>query len=235
MSINAVLFDLDGTLLPMDQDIFYKHYFKLLAKKLYQFGYTDPNMLVNVVKGGVDAVSKNDGSRLNETVFWDFFGKYYGNDKNKHVAILEEFYGNEFQQLKAVCGYDLLANETVCALKRKGLRLVVATKPIFPPSAIESRIRWAGLDISDFEFYTDYSSCHYCKPDVRYYTEIAERLGLPPEECLMVGNDVSDDLPAEQAGMQVFLLTECLINNDNVDISGYNRGDFFALTKYIFS
>ena len=34
MNIKAVLFDLDGTLLPMDQDIFVKSYFGLLAKKL---------------------------------------------------------------------------------------------------------------------------------------------------------------------------------------------------------
>ena len=231
MNIKAVLFDLDGTLLPMDLDEFFKQYFKLLAKKLYPLGYTDPNMLVKVISGGVDAVSNNDGSKLNEDLFWDFFGKYYGNDKKKHVEVLEDFYANEFQQLKSLCGFNPLANETVKALKQNGLRLVVATKPIFPPSAIESRIKWAGLDVSDFEYYTDYGSCRYCKPDPRYYTEIADRLGLAPEQCLMVGNDVEDDMPAEQAGMQVFLLTDCLINSHNVDISRYPHGDFLSLQK----
>ena len=38
MSITTVLFDLDGTLLPMDQDAFTKGYFKLLAKKLLPYG-----------------------------------------------------------------------------------------------------------------------------------------------------------------------------------------------------
>lgn len=32
--IKAILFDLDGTLLPMDQDEFTKGYFNLLAAKL---------------------------------------------------------------------------------------------------------------------------------------------------------------------------------------------------------
>ena len=34
MSIKAVLFDLDGTLLPMDMDVFINSYFGLLARKL---------------------------------------------------------------------------------------------------------------------------------------------------------------------------------------------------------
>ena len=34
MSITTVLFDLDGTLLPMDNDVFTKCYFKLLVQQL---------------------------------------------------------------------------------------------------------------------------------------------------------------------------------------------------------
>lgn len=32
--IDTILFDLDGTLLPMDQDAFTEYYFKLLAGKM---------------------------------------------------------------------------------------------------------------------------------------------------------------------------------------------------------
>ena len=34
----------------------------------------------------------------------------------------------------------------------------------------------------------------------------------------MVGNDVGEDMVAEKLGMQVFLLTDCLINIKNVDV-----------------
>ena len=34
MSLKMILFDLDGTLLPMDQDVFTESYFKLLCKKM---------------------------------------------------------------------------------------------------------------------------------------------------------------------------------------------------------
>ena len=64
-------------------------------------------------------------------------------------------------------------------------------------------------------------------------TEIAKKLGLEPHECLMVGNDVRDDMIAETLGMKVFLLTDCLINIKNVDISKYPQGSFESLKEFI--
>ena len=49
----------------------------------------------------------------------------------------------------------------------------------------------------------------------------------------MVGNDVSDDMVTEALGMKTFLLTDCLINKENVDISKYNNGGFDKLINYI--
>ena len=49
----------------------------------------------------------------------------------------------------------------------------------------------------------------------------------------MVGNDVGDDMVAQELGMKVFLLTDCLINKHNVDISVYPHGSFEELMEYI--
>ena len=38
---------------------------------------------------------------------------------------------------------------------------------------------------------------------------------------------------AQKLGMQVFLLTDCLINRSNTDISQYSNGSFEELKKYI--
>ncbi len=233
MKIKAVLFDLDGTLLPMDLRVFFGNYFKLLAEKLAPYGYDDPKKLVKVIWGGVDEVVKNDGSRINEDVFWEFFNKEYPQNICDQKELLKDFYLNEFQKLKEVCGYNSEADKAVKAIKQKGLRTVVATKPIFPDEAILSRINWAGFCVSDFEYYTSYEKCTFCKPDVRYYKQIADKLELSPEECLMVGNDVSEDMPAEQIGMKVFLLTDCLINSENKDISHYRCGSFKELLDYV--
>lgn len=233
MKIKAVLFDLDGTLLPMDLDEFFRAYFKLLAKKLYPYGCTDPKALVKIIWDGVDAVIKNDGSRINEEVFWEVFDSAYPMEGVDKREVLEEFYAKEFQGLKDICGYAPEADKAVKAIRKKGLRTVIATKPIFPKSAVLSRMEWAGLDVNDFEDYTSYDKCTYCKPDCRYYREIAEKIVVSPEECLMVGNDVSEDMTAAEIGMKVFLLTDCLIADENCDISAYRNGGFKELLEYI--
>lgn len=47
----------------------------------------------------------------------------------------------------------------------------------------------------------------------------------------MVGNDVTEDMVASETGMQVFLLTDCLINKERKDISVYPRGSLLTLLK----
>lgn len=231
--IKAVLFDLDGTLLPMDQDVFFKEYFKLLAAKLYPYGYTDVKRLVSVIWSGVDAVIKNDGSSTNEAVFRDWFVGHLPEAEPEHFDVLEEFYNNEFLSLRSICGFNADADRAVKKIKKMGLPVVLATKPIFPKVAVERRMEWAGLDRNDFVHCTHYGNSCYCKPASGYYREIANKLGVTPEECLMVGNDISEDMAAEGAGMKVFLLTDCLINTENKDISQYPNGGFAELLEYI--
>ena len=80
---------------------------------------------------------------------------------------------------------------------------------------------------------TTFEDCHYCKPNLNYYTEILGKLGLKAEECAMVGNDVSEDMIAEKLGMKVFLLTDYIINKENKDISVYPNGGFDQLKEFI--
>ncbi len=232
MSIKAVLFDLDGTLLPMDQDIFVKAYFKGIAQKLAPYGY-EPEDLIKNIWAGTAAMIKNRGPKTNEAVFWDLFAEIYGEKVREDEPYFEEFYRNEFNNVKAVCGYTPLSNEIIKRLKAQGIRVILATNPIFPAIATENRIRWAGLDVDDFELYTTYENCNNCKPNPEYYSDILKKAGLKAEECLMVGNDVSDDTPAAAVGMKVFLLTDCLINKKNEDISMYPQGGFKELNEYI--
>ena len=81
--------------------------------------------------------------------------------------------------------------------------------------------------------YTTYENAHFCKPNLRYYQEILEKIGRRPEECLMVGNDVGEDMVARQLGMEVFLLTDCLINQRSEDLSQYRRGGFPELLEVL--
>ena len=232
MSITAVLFDLDGTLLPMDQDAFTKSYFSNLAAKAATKGY-QPDALIDTVWAGTAAMVKNDGEKTNEAVFWELFAAKYGGDALNDIPFFEEFYRTDFQKAKELCGFAPMAKEIIHSLKARGLRVILATNPLFPAIATESRIRWAGLEPEDFELYTTYENSRHCKPNPEYYKDIMAELNLGPEECVMVGNDVTEDMIAETLGMKVFLLTDCLINRKNEDISRYPHGGFNELKVFL--
>ena len=232
MGISTVLFDLDGTLLPMDQENFVKKYFGTISAKLAPYGY-EPQKLIDCIWRGTAAMVMNDGSRKNEDVFWDVFAKIYGDSALKDKDIFDSYYTKDFLEARSVCGYAPMAAEIIAELKKKGKRLVLATNPIFPAIATETRMKWAGISAEDFELYTTYENSRYCKPNLKYYKDILERIGCSAEECLMVGNDVSEDMVAEELGMKVFLLTDCLINKKERDISKYPQGGFAELKEYI--
>lgn len=232
MKIKAVLFDLDGTLLPMDQDVFVKAYLKGLAGKLAPHGY-DPEALVGGIWEGTGAMVKNDGAVTNEERFWEVFSRRFGPEERRDEPVFEDFYRNEFQSVRHVCGFHPGAAEVIALLKERGLRRVLATNPLFPAVATHSRIRWAGLEPDDFEWITTYENSRFCKPNPDYYRDILTKTGLSPEECVMVGNDVAEDMVAEKLGMGVFLLTDCVINKDGRDLSRYSRGGFPELMAYL--
>ena len=232
MSIKAVLFDLDGTLLPMDYDGFLKLYFGNLAKRMAGYGY-DPEELVKNVWTGTKAMVMNDGSCMNEVKFWDVFTEIYGINVLQDKVLLDDFYREDFIKTKEACGFDPMAKKTVDLVKELGMKAVLATNPIFPMVATRQRIDWAGLKKEDFELCTTYENIGFSKPNPAYYTEIAKRLAVAPEECLVVGNDVTEDMVAARIGMKVFLLTDCLLNKNEEDISGYPQGGFAELQEFL--
>ena len=209
--IKVVLFDLDGTLLPMDQDVFIKTYFGMLVKNIAPHGYS-PELLVDTIwKGTVDMVG-NDGEKTNECRFWDRFASVFGEEALNDMPLFDEFYEKEFDKVQVSCGFDPMAAKAVAEIKKMGFRVALATQPAFPMAATRRRIKWAGLSKDDFELVTTYENSRFCKPSLGYYRDIVSALGVTPDECLMVGNDVSEDMITESLGMKVFLLTPCLIN-----------------------
>ena len=153
---------------------------------------------------------------------------YAGTDVGGHVQI-----DLEFQGAQAVCKQIPQSAEVIRLVKEKGLRVALATNPIFPAIATHKRVGWAGLSVDDFELITTYENSHSCKPNPAYYQEILKKLNVKAENCLMVGNDVTEDMVAETLGMKVFLLTDCIINKNNADISHYPSGSFDELITFI--
>ena len=232
MATRYILFDLDGTLLPMDQELFVKAYVKGLAAKMVPFGF-DPQKVVDGLWAGTGAMIKSDGSLRNDELFWKVFQSIAGRFNAEHMAAVDDFYANEFQSVQQVCGFSPRAAEVIRKVKELGFVPVLATNPLFPRAATESRVRWAGMQPEDFAYITVYDNSYFCKPNVAYYEEILRILGASADECVMVGNDAREDTAVEALDMPVFLLTDCLINADGRDISKYPNGGFDELITFI--
>lgn len=230
--ITTILFDLDGTLLPMDQDVFLKAYMGGLAKKMASHVY-EPQKMIQTIWKGTEIMIQNDGSVTNEEALWNYFCHVYGEEKEQSHPIFEDFYHNEFQEVANSCGFTPQADEAIQEIKAMGFRVALATNPLFPAIATHSRVKWAGMSPDDFELITTYENSSHCKPNPDYYRELVHTLGVTAEECVMVGNDVTEDMIAATLGMKVFLLTDCMINKHGESIDRYPHGSFPELMAFI--
>ena len=224
--IDTILFDLDGTLLPMDQEEFVKYYFTALSKKMAKFGFDDPKALSAAVYKGTAAMVSNDGDKLNRARFWETFSAVMGDWVLPLEPEFDSFYQNEFNAAREGTWQSEHAVSSVHKLKEKGYRLILATNPIFPRVATLNRISWAGLSPQDFSLITTYENSRRCKPNPDYFRDILEQAGAKPQACLMVGNDVCEDLCAQSVGISSCLITDCMLNADGREILCSWQGTF---------
>jgi HAD superfamily hydrolase (TIGR01549 family) len=231
--MNTFIFDLDGTLLPMpSQELFLDTYFKALSMKMVPLGF-DPKELVKAVWTGTKSMIGNDGSMTNEDRFWETFCELMGEQGRELEPIFTDFYSNEFTTAKSTTYTHPHAKECVKLLKEKGYRIALATNPLFPRIATHTRVQWAGLDPEDFDWITTYENSSYCKPNLEYYKEVLMNIGKEAQECIMVGNDVKEDMVAAKLGMATYLLKDCLICAEEDDITQFDQGDFDDLLGMI--
>ena len=234
MKIRHLLFDLDGTLLPMIQDEFVKYYMPLLAKSYLQAGVeVDPKAFIGAVWKGYEAMVKNDGSRTNREAFWSFMEDVLEIPVEEAEKLAVQFYDGDFNQAIAATRPLKLSDVIVKTAKEKGFHVYLATNPVFPRCATLNRIRWAGMDAEDFELITTYEDCRFCKPNPAYFQEILTELGLRPEECLMVGNDVEEDLVIRRLGVKTFLVTDTMENKKGLPVETDYRGTLEELLEFV--
>ena len=211
--LDAILFDLDGTLLPMDYEVFTKGYLDLLAEAVAPYGYKKDQLLGAMWKG-VGAMIKNDGKETNKDVFWRVFFGLLGENSYNDIPKFDEFYSNGFHKAKAFTQPNEMAKALVLAARTKAKKVILATNPFFPRVAVKARLEWCGLSLEDFDYITEYENSSYCKPNPKYYTEICEKLGLRPENCMMIGNNMQEDIVASKLlGMRTYLIEDCLIDD----------------------
>jgi FMN phosphatase YigB (HAD superfamily) len=200
--LQGVLFDLDGTLLDVEVDAFLRRYFAALdATASPRFPGID---LMHSVLASTAVMQTPHIGATNREVFYRDFRERTGVDLDEAWGVFEDFYRDVFPTLGSDYGPAAGAREAVETAKALGLKVAVATQPIFPRMAIEHRLAWAGLEDIEFDAVTTYEIMHACKPQAAYFRQTAELIGCAPEECLMVGDDGTVDMAAAAAGMATF-------------------------------
>lgn len=230
--IDTILFDLDGTLLPLDMERFTEIYFTEMG---YMFkDMIEPRLLVKYVWEATREMVINTEYKTNEEVFMNKFSELIGGDISKYRSHFDDFYDTLFHKTREAAKSNESIKEIIAILKAKNYKLIVATNPLFPRKAILHRIEWAGLDMKDFIYITSYEDNHYCKPQLHFYREILDTIGKKPEQCMMVGNDVQEDLIALKLGIKTFLVKNHMIHRTNEVIESTYEGnyeDFYNFVK----
>ena len=212
--LKAVFFDLDGTLLPIDEKEFRNLYFSLLLEskgKKYHYGREE---FIATLLEGMKNMVKNDGSKTNREVFWDAFVKNFGEDKREQEKDFDEFYKNEMYNLSMICEQTEESKNIIDYVHEIGLIPFLTTNPIFPMEGQIARMSFVGLKKEDFAYVTSYENSCYCKPNPLYFKSILEKFNLKPEEVLLIGNDDFEDGDCASAlGIKVYLVKHHIIHS----------------------
>jgi HAD superfamily hydrolase (TIGR01549 family) len=208
---NTLLLDLDDTLLCNNMEDFIPAYFRALTDAFVS--WISPDRLLELLMLGIEAMDRGDGQGpSNEEAFSSVFYPAVGLSESVLKPVFERFYAEEFPRLRSITRPVTEARPVVELAFSRGWRVVIATHPVFPRSAVEQRLDWAGVPVSDFAYdlVTSIENMHATKASSAYYFEVLAKLGCRPRECLMVGDDWERDmLPAADAGIPVFSIEGC--------------------------
>lgn len=227
----AILFDLDGTLLPMDGDHFLKKYLGILSEHVSPF-MKQEIFVPKLLDSTYQMINNLESNKTNKEVFIQAFFTGTDLEPEKIMPHFDEFYEKHFPKLAVSFPPEPLVPKIIKKALEKYM-VVVATNPVFPKIAIEERLRWAGIYEQPFSLITSYENMHYCKPQIQYYFEILDKIKVKPEECLMVGNDVEEDLIVKEIGMKTFLVETYAINRQNIKYETDYQGDMEDLLDFL--
>lgn len=201
--IRALFLDLDGTLLENDIGTFLPAYLNLLGEFMAEVA--PPEQLTRQVLQATQAmVANQDPRRTLKEVFDEAFYPAMGTTEAAWHDRIDRFYREVFPELRALCRPRPGAQALVAGALARGLEVVIATNPLFPRVAIEQRLAWAGVPVDRFRYsiVASYESFHFAKPNMAFFAEALGRLGLPPAQAAMVGDEETTDLvPARHLGM----------------------------------
>lgn len=229
--MKCILFDLDGTLLPLDNNVFTKGYFSLLTK--YCSSKIQPDIFMKCLMSGTKEMIANKGEMTNEEIFKKVFLEGLNLKEDEIFPHLEEFYRTDYHSLVECTKPTELARKLIQAACDKGYGIVLATNALFPLDAIKTRMKWA--NILDFPWIgiTDYASTIGGKPNVRYYEHIINKHDIDANGSWMVGNDAYEDMIAKEVGFSTYLVTDCKIDKEGNMYKPDRSGNLYDCLQFL--
>ncbi|MEJ2294484.1 MAG: HAD hydrolase-like protein [Candidatus Lokiarchaeota archaeon] len=209
--IQAVLFDLDGTLIDVDLKKFIPGYLKLLSESIAHL--VPPKKVISKLLKASEAVNNNDGTQTNDSLFTQIFFPLEGYTREEIQPYFDKFYETTFSELKRYTKKKEIAHSVVQKVFEKNINAVIATTPLLPLTAIKQRLEWAGVGAFNYALITHIENSRANKPNLLYFEEIINYLGIPAKNCLMVG-DEAKDMVAANIGCPTFL-----VESSNTDMT----------------
>lgn len=202
--LTTLLFDLDGTLVNLQRRGLE---LRFMLRAFRRFSPAIPPWRFRrAFWQAANRLQVHGTDRTNYQVFLETLGTYARVDLAALDRLVREFLTHDFGHFSDRFAPIPGARETLELARRLDYRVVLATNPVWPLDAVQTRLRAGGLANFSFDFISHSEVMTCCKPDPRYYRELLDRLGVSGEECLMIGNDPRKDLPAKDANIRTFLI-----------------------------
>lgn len=223
--IKAILLDLDNTLIH-NPDLDFARAFLGIADPFFEkaLGIKDFH---KPFRAAINAMKASDANptHLNQQRVVDYLQQASGKDPQAINQAIADFYEHAFPQLEACIRPVEGAAALIEWLQSRGYTIIIATNPLYSARALEWRLRWAELNdnLDHYAFVTHAENMHTAKPHAAYYAEILARVGIEPDEAVMIGDGQKNDIsPAQMLGMHTFHITA------NADENAGTFQDFIA-------
>ena len=207
--IKAILLDLDNTLLKNPDHTFALTYLSI-AEAFFRerWGIQD---VAQLFVQSIKAMSNHRDMHTSNTMLRaTLLANKTQHPLEKVNADLSTFYESMFPDLRPCVEPIPGVRAVVDDFINRDYAVVIATNPLYPAIAIQQKLIWAGLspNLDDYAFVTTADNMHYVKPDPAYYAEILARIGIEPDETVMVGDSTRNDLhPAQQLNIHTYHIT----------------------------
>lgn len=210
-TLKAVVFDMDDTLLDINLGAFIGMFALDVTTLLAQIARKPVVSLFPAMGNAMLELNNGERAESDMRTNREFFADEL--ERRSGVPILEpaisdviEYYEREILPKKndrLVSAHPRRgAHEAIEAALNRGKRIALLTNPSFSRACIECRMGWGDLLDVPFELVTTWDNSTRVKPSADYYRDSLAKLGLAPEETLMVGNDPKRDFPSPAIGLK---------------------------------